>query len=196
MEQEKKGTLFVISGPSGVGKGTLVDLLTSKYPEITLSTSVTTRTPRPGEISGVHYFFIEKVVFLDRLKHGDFLEWTEFAGNYYGTDKNIVEIAIKQGYNLLLEIDVNGALQVKEKRPDAVLIFIEPPSLNELKSRLFKRKTESKNEIEERLSVVKSEIEKKQYFDYQIVNDKIDKSFKKLEEIVIKELGAVESYKK
>jgi len=196
MNQEKKGKLFVISGPSGVGKGTLVNLLIEKHPEITLSTSVTTRTPRPGEVSGIHYFFIEKEVFLYRLNEGDFLEWTEFAGNYYGTDKNIVELAVQQGYNLLLEIDVKGAIQVEEKKPEAVSIFIEPPSLEELKSRLFKRKTESQKEIDERLSIVKSEIEKKHLFDYCIVNDNLDKAFAELEDIVVKEMDKAESFKK
>lgn len=196
MNKVEKGKLFVISGPSGVGKGTLVSLLTNKYPEITLSTSVTTRAPRPGEVSGIHYFFVEKEIFLYRLKKGDFLEWTEFAGNYYGTDKNIVEIAIEQGYNLILEIDVKGALQVKAKKPDAILIFIQPPSVEELKSRLFKRKTESEREIEDRLSIVKSEIEEKNRFDYCITNDDLDKAFKQLENIIINQINKTESYKK
>ncbi len=196
MNQVQKGSLFVISGPSGVGKGTLVNLLRAKCPEIALSTSVTTRKPRPGEINGTHYFFIEKEVFLYRLKHGDFLEWNEFAKNYYGTDRNIVETAVQQGHNLLLEIDVKGALQVKEKKPEAILIFIEPPSLEELKARLFKRKTESEREIQERLSIVKSEIGKKHLFDYSIVNDDLELAFSELENIIMNQINRTEIYKK
>ncbi|HSA07744.1 MAG TPA: guanylate kinase [Candidatus Gastranaerophilales bacterium] len=195
MDQVKKGKLFVISGPSGVGKGTLVNLLRTKYPEIIISTSVTTRNPRPGELSGIHYFFIKKEDFLFRINQGNFLEWTEFAGNYYGTDKNIVELTIEQGHNLLLEIDVKGALQVKKHKSDAILIFIEPPSIEELKSRLFKRETESEQEIYERLSIVKSEIDKKTEFNYCLLNDKLDRAFSDLESIVLKEINATESCK-
>ena len=196
MNQGQKGKLFVISGPSGVGKGTLVTLLKDKYPQIIFSTSVTTRLPRPGEISGIHYFFIEKEIFLSMIEQGDFLEWTEFAGNYYGTDKNIVDLTIEQGHNLLLEIDVKGALQVKQKRPESILIFIEPPSLEELQSRLFKRKTESDKEIENRLNIVKSEIEKKEEFNYCIVNDSLDRAFFELQNVVAKEMNKTESFKK
>lgn len=188
MNQEK-GKIFVISGPSGVGKGTIVRHLIGKLPEVALSTSVTTRPPRPGEINGIHYFFIKKETFLDKLKKGGFLEWTEFAGNYYGTDKNIMELTIKEGFNLILEIDVKGALQVKEKKPEAVLIFIEPPSIDELKSRLFKRKTESEEQIQKRLSIVKSELEKKDKFDYCILNDNLDEAFTKVENIIYKHLA-------
>ena len=187
MNQEK-GKIFVISGPSGVGKGTIVQRLIKKNPEVALSTSVTTRAPRSREVNGIHYFFIKKETFLDKLKKGCFLEWTEFAGNYYGTDKNIMELTLKEGFNLILEIDVKGALQVKEKRPEAILIFIEPPSIDELKSRLFKRKTESETQIQERLSIVKSELEKKDKFDYCILNDNLDKAFIKVEKIICKYL--------
>ncbi len=187
MNQEK-GKIFVISGPSGVGKGTIVRRLIGKLPEVALSTSVTTRPPRAGEINGIHYFFIKKETFLDKLEKDCFLEWTEFAGNYYGTDKHIMELTIKEGFNLILEIDVKGALQVKEKKPEAVLIFIEPPSIDELKARLFKRKTESEEQIQKRLSIVKSELEKKDKFDYCILNDNLDEAFAKVENIIYKHL--------
>ncbi len=189
----QEGKLFVISGPSGVGKGTLVSLLIQKYPNLILSTSVTTRKPRPGEINGVNYFFVDKEDFISRVENEYFLEWAEFAGNYYGTDKNIAEGIIKQGYNLLLEIDVKGALQVKEKKSDSVLIFIEPPSFEELKSRLFRRMTESESEIKERLSIVKSELSKKNKFDYSIINDDLTRALNELENIVNKELNKQES---
>ncbi len=189
MYSDNTGKLFVISGPSGVGKGTLVRRLLNDYPEIVLSTSVTTRPPRQGEIEGFHYFFVEKNVFLERLNNGYFIEWTEFAGNYYGTDRNIVDSAINQGVNLLLEIDVKGALRLKETKPDAVLIFIEPPSIEELKTRLFKRKTESEDEIRKRLDIVKSEVAKKDKFNYCIVNDILENSYQKLESIITAEMN-------
>jgi guanylate kinase len=193
MDSKRRGCLFVISGPSGVGKGTLVSLLRENYPGIILSTSATTRTPRPGEISGIHYFFIDKESFQQMIKRDEFLEWTEFAGNYYGTDKNIVKLSLEQGYDLILEIDVNGALQVKEKMNQAVLIFIEPPSFEELRSRLFKRRTESEQEIQSRLAIVKKEIENKSKFDYVILNKNLHEAFLNLEEIVLNEINKVES---
>ena len=131
----KKGTLFVISGPSGVGKGTLVSMLRQNHPEIKLSVSATTRNPRPGEINGVHYFFLTKEDFKNRIESGEFLEWAEFSGNFYGTNKNFVEKMLKDGHNIILEIEVQGALQVKNKLQEAILIFIEPPCFEELKLR-------------------------------------------------------------
>lgn len=176
--------LFVISGPSGVGKGTLVKMLLEKHPEIVLSISATTRQPRPGEENGVHYFFVEKEVFLDRVNQGKFLEWEEFAGNYYGTDDIFVRNQLNQGNNVLLEIDVKGALQVKRVMPEAILIFIEPPSLEELQDRLFKRKTESEEEIQKRLSIVKSELDQRQQFDHCIINNDLEKALQELEEVI------------
>lgn len=182
--ENNKGKLFVISGPSGVGKGTLVNLLKLKHPDLVLSVSATTRKPRPGEVDGEHYFFVEKDVFLDRVEKGKFLEWAEFAGNYYGTDSKFVEENIEQGKNVILEIDVKGALQVKEKKNDAKLIFIEPPSLEELKLRLFKRKTDSDKDIEKRLKIVASELETKKEFTYFIVNAFLNQAYTELENIV------------
>ena len=111
----KKGILFVISGPSGVGKGTLVKLLLEKHPEVKLSISATTRKPRAGEIEGIHYFFISKEEFLSKIENGDFIEWAEFSGNYYGTYLSTVQDAMNAGYNIILEIEVQGAKQIKEK---------------------------------------------------------------------------------
>ena len=184
MDQEKKGKLFVISGPSGVGKGTLVNLLKIKHPEIVLSVSATTRKPRPGEINAQHYFFVKTETFLDRIEKGKFLEWAEFAGNYYGTDTAFVEENLNQGKNVILEIDVKGALQVKEKMDSAILIFIEPPSMEELKSRLFKRKTESEEEIQKRLAIVKSELDQKNKFDYIIINKYLSPAYSELENVI------------
>ncbi len=184
MDENEKGKLFVISGPSGVGKGTLVNLLKLKHPELVLSVSATTRKPRKGEENGIHYYFVEKDVFLDRINKGKFIEWAEFAGNYYGTDKTFVEENLNKGKNILLEIDVKGALQVREKMPDAVLIFIEPPSLKELRKRLFKRKTDSEEAIQTRLNIVKSELEKKDEFNHSLVNKFLNQAYTELEKLI------------
>ena len=189
----KKGTLFVISGPSGVGKGTLVSMLRQNHPEIKLSVSATTRNPRPGEINGVHYFFLTKENFKKRIESGEFLEWAEFSGNFYGTNKNFVEKMLKDGHNIILEIDVQGALQVKNKLQEAILIFIEPPCFEELKLRLLKRSTETEEEIQKRLAVVKSELQQKQEFNYVIVNDNLDTAFKNLENIILKEIDGIKN---
>lgn len=184
MTKDEKGNLYVISGPSGVGKGTLVNLLLLKHPELILSVSATTRQPRPGEVNGQHYFFVEKDVFMDRVKKGKFLEWAEFAGNYYGTDSSFVEENLNKGRKVLLEIDVKGALQIKEKMPEAKLIFIEPPSLEVLKSRLFKRKTDSEEAIDKRLNIVKSELDTIEKFDHSITNLFINQAYTELESII------------
>jgi len=189
----KKGTLFVISGPSGVGKGTLVSMLRKNHPEIKLSVSATTRNPRPGEINGVHYFFLTKEDFKNRIKSGEFLEWAEFSGNFYGTNKNFVEKMLKDGQNIILEIEVQGALQVKNKLQEAILIFIEPPSFEELKSRLLKRSTESEEEIQKRLAVVKTELHQKKEFNYVMVNDNLDTALQNLETIILKEIDGIKN---
>ncbi|OGI21670.1 MAG: guanylate kinase [Candidatus Melainabacteria bacterium RIFOXYA12_FULL_32_12] len=183
----RKGRVFIISGPSGVGKGTLLSLLIGKHPEIVLSVSVTTRKPRTGEVHGVNYIFISKEEFEEMIEKDEFLEWAVFAGNYYGTYANIVQESLNMGLDVALEIDVKGALQVKEKLKDAILIFILPPSIAELQTRLFKRKTDSQESIQKRLSIVKSEIEKKHLFDYEIVNQDLDTAIKNLEAIVLAE---------
>lgn len=187
----KKGTLFVISGPSGVGKGTLVAMLRENHPEVTMSVSATTRYPRPGEINGEHYFFLTKEDFQSRVDAGEFLEWAEFSGNYYGTNKKFVENMIENGQNIILEIDVKGALQVKDKMTGAVLIFIEPPSLEELQKRLFKRRTESEVEIQKRLAIVKSELDQVNEFSYKVINDNLDNAYCELESIILKEISKV-----
>ena len=189
----KKGVLFVISGPSGVGKGTLVSMLRKNYPEIVLSISATTRKPRWNEVDGTHYFFLDKEDFTKRVEMGEFLEWAEFSGNLYGTNKNFVENLLNERKNVILEIDVKGALQVKEKISKAVLIFIEPPSLEELKKRLFKRKTDSEGEIQNRLEIVKSELNKKSEFDCVILNDNLSEAFQKLENFILTEIEGVKS---
>ena len=189
----KKGTLFVISGPSGVGKGTLVSMLREKHPEIKLSVSATTRNPRPGEINGTHYFFLTKEDFKNRIELGEFLEWAEFSGNLYGTNKNFVEKMLEDGQNIILEIEVQGALQVKNKLKDVILIFIEPPSFEELKERLIKRCTETEEEIQKRLAIVKKELEQKHEFNYVMINDNLDTALQNLKTIILREIDGIKN---
>ena len=180
----KKGKLFVISGSSGVGKGTLLKQLVQRNPELEVSISATTRNPRPGEVDGVNYFFTSKEDFLKEVENGDFLEWAEFNGNYYGTKQAWVERNLNKGRNLILEIETKGALQIKEKMPDAVLIFILPPSLEELEHRLRGRNTEDEATIQGRLHEVKREIECSKNYDYRIINDDLEKALSELEKLV------------
>lgn len=184
-EQEfKKGKLFVISGSSGVGKGTLLKELLERNPELEVSISATTRKPRPNEIDGVNYFFIEKDEFLKEVEKGEFLEWAEFNGNCYGTKQAWVERNLNKGRNLILEIETKGALQIKEKLSDAVLIFILPPSLEELEHRLRGRNTEDEETIQGRLHEVRREIECSKNYDYRIVNDDLTRALNELESII------------
>lgn len=181
-----KGRLFVISGSSGVGKGTVIKAFLAKHPEFKLSVSCTTRSPRGGEIHGEHYFFITKEEFISCRERGEFLEWAEFSGNMYGTQKAYVERKLSEGKNLILEIDTQGALKVKKVMPEATLIFILPPSLEELEARLRGRHTETEEAIQKRLNSIKMEMENSKSFDCQVVNDSVENAVKKLEEICIK----------
>ena len=179
------GKLFVISGSSGVGKGTVIKKFLEKHPEFKLSVSCTTRNPREGEKHGINYFFLTKEEFKSCVERNEFLEWAEFSGNMYGTQKAYVETKLKEGKNLILEIDTQGALNVKKIMPEAHLIFILPPSFEELETRLRGRHTETEEAIQKRLQTVKSEMENSKHFDYQVVNDSIDNAALKLEEIML-----------
>ena len=178
-----QGRLYIIAGCSGVGKGTLLKLFREKNPEIKLSISATTRQPRQGEEDGVSYFFITKEEFQESIKNNEFLEWAEFSGNFYGTKKSFVEKTLAKGHNLILEIEVQGAKQVKEKMPDAISIFIMPPSLEDLEARLRGRKTEDEATIQKRLSAAAREIEAGKNFDYRLVNDNIEDALEVLQKI-------------
>lgn len=180
----KKGKLFVISGSSGVGKGTLLKMLLEKHSELELSISATTRKPRPGEVDGVNYFFTEREDFEQAVENKEFLEWAEFNGNLYGTKQAWVEKNLYKGRNLILEIETKGALQIKAKLPDTVLIFILPPSLEELEHRLRGRNTEDETTIQNRLNEAFREIECSKNYDYKIVNDDLKRALSELEETI------------
>ncbi len=178
-----QGRLFIISGCSGVGKGTLLKLFLEKNPSVKLSISATTRKPRQGEKDGVNYFFTSKEEFKKSVENDEFLEWAEFSGNYYGTKKSFVERTLSKGNDLILEIEVKGANQVKLKMPDAKTIFIMPPSIQVLEERLRGRNTEDEETIKKRLKEVSREIEAGKSFDYRIVNDKLESALNNLEQI-------------
>ena len=184
-----KGTLFVISGPSGAGKSTLVlslmkHLADYGLTDVCLSVSATTRLPRPGELDGVAYHFFSEEQFDKGIEEGLFVEWAQVHGNRYGTLKYEVEQSLSAGRDLILEIDIQGGFQVKEKNPDAVLVFVEPPSLDELERRLHIRKTESEESIERRLETAKLELASKDRYTVSIVNDKLEDATRELAELV------------
>ena len=177
--------LYVISGCSGVGKGTVIkEFMARNCEDFVLSVSCTTRLPRQGEVHGVNYFFLTNEQFEKNIDEDKFLEYAQFAGNYYGTKKKYLKEKFDQGYNILLEIDTQGALQVKEKMPEAVLIFVAPPSLEELEKRLRGRKTEDEATIQKRLAQVKVELERSKKYDYTVINDSIERAVEEIERIV------------
>ena len=178
--------LYVISGSSGVGKGTVIKAFLEKHPDYKLSISCTTRTKREGEVDGVNYFFLTQEEFENFIKNDEFLEWAEFSGNKYGTKKDYVKKCLANGEKLILEIDTKGALNVKKIMPEATLIFITPPSFEELEARLRGRHTETEEAIQKRLASIKLEIENSKYFDYQVVNDTVENALYQLEGIMCK----------
>ena len=178
------GNLFVISGPSGAGKGTLVARLVDVVPDSWVSVSATTRAPRPGEIDGVHYRFMSVDDFKALVAADGFLEWAEVHGNYYGTPLAPIKEQVALGRQVILEIDVQGALQVRKRLPDAHLIFIEPPSMEELERRLRGRGTETDEVIAMRMHNAKVELSLKMEYDIQLMNDDLDESLSKLVQIV------------
>ena len=179
------GKLFVISGSSGVGKGTVIKEFLNKHTNFKLSVSCTTRLPREGEIHGKNYFFLTREEFETCIKNNEFLEWAEFSGNLYGTQKAYVQEKLAQGKNMILEIDTKGALNVKKIMPEATLIFILPPSFEELEARLRGRHTETEEAIQKRLKSTKLEMENSKFFDYQIINDSIENAVLNLEKIML-----------
>ena len=170
------GKLIVLTGPSGVGKGTLLRSLLQRHPELYLSVSATTRQPRPGEIDGQHYYFVSRDKFEEMVSAGELLEWAEYAGNYYGTPRTPVQRQVQLGQSVILEIEVVGARKIHHTFPTALRLFVLPPSLAELEQRIRGRGQDSEDAIARRLSRAKAEIEAADEFDVQIVNDDMEQA--------------------
>lgn len=186
-----KGILIVISGPSGAGKGTICKELLKKNKNINLSISATTRSPRVGEVDGVNYLFMTKQKFEDMIRDNLFLEYAKVFDNYYGTPKEFVFDKLKNGEDVLLEIDIQGALKIKEIYPDGVYIFILPPSMRELKKRIINRGTECKEDIEKRFNTAFEELEYVYKYDYAVINDDLMDSVNLIESIILSEKNKV-----
>ena len=180
-----KGVLLIVSGLSGAGKGTICKRIMEKYPDYELSISATTRDPRPGEVDGREYFFITKEEFEERIRNGQLLEYAKYVDNYYGTPKDWVLAQMEQGKNVILEIELQGAFQVRDQIPEAVLIFIMPPDMEELERRLRGRGSETEEQIKKRLLRAMEEIEYVDQYDYVIVNEEVEKSVEMLHTIVL-----------
>lgn len=179
--------LYVVSAPSGGGKTSLVNALLQRDDHVALSVSHTTRAPRPGERDGVHYHFVSEKEFRRRVEEGVFLEWAEYGGNLYGTAARELDEALARGTDVLLEIDIEGAAQVRERRHDARLVFLLPPSREELESRLRGRGTDSPDVVERRLTIAGREIEAVRWFDYAVVNDDLARAIGDVREILAAE---------
>jgi guanylate kinase len=178
------GKLIVITGPSGVGKGTIVRSLLKSHPDLCFSISATTRQPRPGEVEGLDYYFFSRTQFEAAIASGEFLEWAEYAGNYYGTPRTKVEEQLARGNSILLEIEVVGAKKIASIFPNALRIFILPPSLEELEQRIKNRGANSEESIARRLAIAKAEIEASSEFDFTIINDDLEGAIAEIETII------------
>lgn len=187
MKQGRKAKLFIFTGPSGVGKGTVLKEFFKQAQDIEYSISCTTRAPREGEIDGVHYHFITKEKFEELIKQDSFLEYANYSGNYYGTNKNFVQEQLNKGKSVLLEIELQGALIVMNKIKDAISIFITPPTFEELERRLRGRKSEDEETILKRLNRAKEELSHIDKFQYVVENDEVENATQKLLEIYNKE---------
>ncbi len=190
-KEKHPGKLFVFSGPSGAGKGTICKKLLEENRELALSVSMTTRAPREGEVEGVSYFFTDKETFKKRIEAGELLEYAEVYGNYYGTPKGPVVEKLEKGIDVILEIDMQGALKVKENYPDGVFVFILPPSMSELRKRLTGRGTETKEAIELRLGETLKELSYIEKYDYCVVNGELDEAVARVKSIVVAEHSKV-----
>ena len=182
-----KGKLIVISGASGVGKGTVLGIMMNKRKDLSFSVSATTRDPRPGELDGIHYHFMDAESFRKWIAMDQFLEYAEYVGNFYGTPKRFVDEAMNQGKDVILDIEVQGAIQVTSKRPDTVRIFIAPPSWAELERRLTERGTDSRDKIQKRLLRAKVEFQTAHNYDYFVINDTVENAVEELNAIMTAE---------
>ena len=170
----RRGNLYVITGPSGAGKGTVLAKLFEQKENLRYSVSATTRDPRPGEVDGVHYYFITNDEFEQKIKDGEMLEYVGYVGHYYGTPRRAVEKNLEDGYDVVLEIEVTGGKNIKKMAPEAILIFITPPSLQVLRQRLEGRGTETADVIDNRMAVAEKEVCEYVHYDYVVVNDTVD----------------------
>lgn len=185
MKLDERGLLIVISGPSGVGKGTVRNALFARDGHnLVYSVSMTTRAPRNGEVDGREYYFVSREEFEERIENNKFLEYAEFVGNYYGTPLDKVEANLNAGNEVVLEIEVQGAMQVREKMKDAIFIFIAPPTMKDLKNRLNRRGTESQEVIQERYDKACREVELAHLYDYIVVNDTVENAADKVMAII------------
>ena len=192
----EKGMLIVVSGPSGVGKGTLCNILLNRVENLFMSISATTRPPRAGEINGVNYIFMSHESFKYKIEKLKFLEWAKVYNNYYGTPKEAVYKKLNEGEDVILEIDIQGAAQVKQNCPEGIFIFISPPSIEELKNRIIKRGSDTQDSIELRLKCAREEMEASLDYDYIVINDDLDKAALMLQSIVLAERCKVSRNKK
>lgn len=186
-EYHQSGLLIVVSGPSGVGKGTVCTALRKRLPHLAYSVSATTRTPRAGEQEGVNYFFKTKDEFRKMIENNELIEWAEYVGNYYGTPRKYVEEKLAQGQDIVLEIEVQGAYQVKEAFPEGVFIFLVPPSMDDLRSRILNRGSETPTSLENRLGAAKDEYQHIKRYDYVVINDQVDKAADRIAAILLAE---------
>lgn len=183
-----KGMLIVLSGPSGVGKGTVRQAMVNKYgQQFKYSISMTTRKPRPGEVDGVDYYFVSKAEFEEEIANGGMLEYAQYVDNYYGTPLKYVNQTLESGQDVLLEIEVNGAMQVRSKVSDGVFIFLAPPDLHELQDRIVKRGTDDTATIKKRMLQARQEINLMTNYDYVVVNDQVDLAVNRIEQIIASE---------
>lgn len=178
---------MVLSGPSGVGKGTVCAALRKTGTELVYSVSATTRQPREGEVHGVNYFFKTREEFSAMIESDDLLEYAEYCGNYYGTPREFVEETLASGQDIILEIEVQGALKVRKKFPEGVFIFLLPPSLDELQSRIVTRGTETEDVIRSRMSIAREELRLMEHYDYAIVNDQVEAACGRIQAILTAE---------
>jgi guanylate kinase len=184
---KRQGLLIVLSGPSGVGKGTVCTALRRLSPELVYSVSATTRKPRQGEVDGVNYFFKTREQFMQMIERGELLEWAEYVGNYYGTPAEFVRRTIESGQDIILEIDVQGAMQVKRNFPNGVFIFLTPPSLDELRLRIEGRGTESDDVIRERMRAAREEMSLMAEYNYAVINDDVESACRRIQAIITAE---------
>ena len=188
---KSRGLLLVVSGPSGAGKGTICNALVGSHPEIFLSVSATTRKPREGEIEGKSYYFMQEEQFKEKVANGGFIEWACFCGNYYGTPKDKVEQLLEEGKDVILEIEVQGAMKVRSEYPEAVFIFVLPPSMHELRNRIVGRGTETEEVINERLKTAAWEFSHIAKYNYILLNDNIESAVERFSAIICAEKARV-----